>query len=98
MAAEKKKRRIQASEIDVGKRTLESVLIDLAEQIKANDARFADRTARAEERSTRAEEHAMIALQTIASVTQDLRAFTHEMRVLNARTDSRLTALESART
>ncbi len=52
MAAAKKQ--IQASEVVVGSRTLESVLIDLAEQIKANDARFANRTERAEELSAQA--------------------------------------------
>lgn len=90
MAAAKKKPRIQASEVDVGKRTLESVLIDLAEQVKVNDARYAERTARVEEiaadaarRSARAEEQATIALQTIAAVTQDLRALTQDFRVLS---------------
>jgi hypothetical protein len=90
MAAAKKKPRIQASEIEVGKRTLEGVLIDLAEQVKIN----ADRSARAEERSARAEEKATLALQTIASVTKDLRAMTQEMREENARAAARLTALE----
>lgn len=73
MAAAKKK-------LAVGSRTLEGVLIDLAEQSKANDARCADRIARAEELAT-------IALQTIAAVSQDLRA-------LAQRTDDRLGALE----
>lgn len=52
MAAAKKK--IQASDVAVGSRTLESVLIDLAEQVKANDARFANRMERAEELSAEA--------------------------------------------
>ena len=89
MAGAKKKPRIQASEIDVGKRTLESVLIDLAEQIKANDMRFAARTEQAEARSaeaiarsTLADERATIALQTIAAVSQDLRSLTQEFRTL----------------
>lgn len=94
MVAAKKK--IQASEVAVGSRTLESVLIDLAEQVKANDARCADRTERAEERSARAEELATIALQTIAAVSQDLRAMTQEFREMNQRTDARLGALEKA--
>ena len=51
-----RKRKIQASEVEVGNRTLEGVLIDLAEQVKANDARWADRIAQVEERSARAEE------------------------------------------
>ena len=63
MAAAKKKPKIQANDVVVGSRTLEGVLIDLAEQMKVN----ADRSARAEELAT-------IALQTIAAVTQDLRA------------------------
>ena len=50
MASAKKKPRIQASEVEVGSRTLEGVLIDLAEQIKANDARQAERLAQYEER------------------------------------------------
>ena len=63
MAAAKKKPKLQTSDVAIGSRTLEGVLIDLAEQMKANDARCA-----------RAEELATIALQTIAAVTQDLRA------------------------
>jgi ABC-type transporter Mla subunit MlaD len=110
MAAPKKKPKIQASDVEVGKRTLESVLIDLAEQVKANDARCAERSARveercarAEERSARAEEQATIALQTIAAVTQDLRALaqeiravTQEFRAFAGRTDRRLNAIEEA--
>ena len=96
MAAAKKKPKIQANEIEVGSRTLEGVLIDLAEQVKANDARCADRTARAEERSAQAEERAAIALQTIASVSQDLRALTQELRAFAGRTEGRLEALEKA--
>jgi hypothetical protein len=110
MAAAKKKPKLQASEVEVGKRTLESVLIDLAEQVKANDARCAERTARAEERSARAEERsvraeersaraeegATIALQTIAAVSHDLRALTQELRAFAGRTETRLAALEKA--
>jgi hypothetical protein len=88
----KRQRRIQASEIDVGSRTLEAVLCDLAEQEKTN----AERSARAEERSARAEEQAAIALQTIAAVTQDLRAITQELRASNARSERRLDMLEKA--
>jgi hypothetical protein len=94
MAAAKKKPKIQASEVEVGKRTLESVLIDLAEQIKANDARSAERTAQAEQQSAQALERATIALQTIAAVSQDLRALTQELRAFAGRTDSRLAAVE----
>lgn len=108
MAAAKKK--IQAGEVVVGSRTLESVLIDLAEQIKANDARFAKRMERTEElsaeaaarsaeaaaRSARNEELVTIALQTIAAVSQDLRAITQEFREINQKNNERFTALEKA--
>ena len=108
MAAAKKK--IQASEVVVGSRTLESVLIDLAEQIKANDARFAKRMERTEElsaeaaarsaeaaaRSAQNEELVTIALQTIAAVSQDLRAITQEFREINQKNNERFTALEKA--
>lgn len=79
----KKKRKIDASEVVVGSRSLEAVLLDLAE-----------RSVRAEERSARAEERAMIALQTIAAVTRDLQALTLELRTENARFEGRLQALE----
>jgi hypothetical protein len=91
-ATAKKKPKIQASEVEIGKRTLEGVLIDLAEQTKAN----ADRIARVEERSAQAEERATIALQTIAAVSQDLRALTQEIRASSVRTEGRLDALEKA--
>ena len=92
MVVPKKKPKIQASEIEVGKRTLEGVLIDLAEQVKAN----AERSARAEERTALAEERTVIALQTIAAVSQDLRALTQEIRTFNVRTEARLDTLEKA--
>ena len=102
--AAKKKTRIQASDVEVGKRTLEAVLIDLAEQVKASadraariddrSARAEERSARAEERSARAEEGTLIALQTIAAVSRDLQAITLELRTANARTQGRLDALE----
>ena len=97
MADAKKKPKIQASDVGVGSRTLESVLLDLAEQVKANNERLTrfersagidERSARAAERSARAEELATIALQEIAAVTKDLRA-------LAQRPDDRLKALES---
>jgi hypothetical protein len=92
MATAKKKPKIQASDVEIGNRTLEGVLIDLAEQAKVN----AERSARAEERSVRAEERAEIALRTIAAVSQDFRAITQELRDANRRTDGRLDALEKA--
>ena len=76
---------IQASEVAVGNRTLEGVLIDLAEQVKANDVR-----------SARAEEMAALALNTIAALLQDLRALTQEMQTSNARAEHRLDAIEKA--
>jgi hypothetical protein len=89
MTAAKKKLKIDASDVVVGSRTLDGVLIDLVEQMKANDARCADRIARAEEM-------AAIALQTIAAVSQDLRALAQDFRALAQRTDDRLGALEKA--
>ena len=103
MAAAKKKPKLQASEIAVGTRTLEGVLLDLAEQVKANDARsahraasFEERSASIDERSARAEEMAALALQTIAAVSQDLRAITQEMREANLQYNARFGALEKA--
>jgi hypothetical protein len=52
MAIAKKKSKIQASEVQVGNKTLERVLTELAEQVKANDARLA----RVEERPARVDE------------------------------------------
>lgn len=86
---DKKKAKIQASEVIVNSRALDNVLRDLAEQIKANDARYAERAAQLDERHARSEELIQIALQTIAAVSQDLRA-------LAQRTDARLTTLEKA--
>jgi hypothetical protein len=93
MAAAKtpaRKHEIQASDVELGKRTLEAVLTDLAEVVKE----CAVRSARAEERSARAEEVAaeaavgsQLALQTIGALLGDLRA-------LAERTDARLGALE----
>ena len=101
MAAAKKKTKVQASDVAVGNRTLDGVLIDLAEQIKANDARYAERDARYAERVARTEELVTIALQTVAAVSQDLRALsqdvralTQDVRALAVRTDDRLGALE----
>jgi hypothetical protein len=100
MGLARKKVKVQASEVEVGSRTLEGVLLDLAEQARTN----AERSARAEQvaadaaqRAARAEELATIALQTIAAVSQDLRAMTHEMREENARARVRLDALERAK-
>jgi len=103
MAAAKKKPKVKASDVEVDNRTLDGVLIDLAEQIKANDARYAERSLRADERSAELEkrsaqlkELSTIALQTIAAVTQDLRAISQDLRALAQRTDDRLGAVEKA--
>ncbi len=96
MAAAKKKLRIQASDVAVGNRTLEGVLIDLAEQTKANDARHAERTAQAEARMAQtdarlaqlAEQHAQVdarcaraeELATIA--LQTIAAVSQDLRAL----------------
>jgi hypothetical protein len=100
MATAKKKAKIQVSEIAAGSRTLEGVLLDLAERsarAEERAARAEERSAHAEERSARAEEQATLALQIIAAVTKDLRAMTQEMREENARSAARLTVLEQAR-
>src|SRR4051812_17585783 len=39
MTAEKTAKKLQASDVEVGNRTLEGALLDLADQMKANDAR-----------------------------------------------------------
>jgi hypothetical protein len=94
MAAAKKKPPIQASEVRVGNRTLEGVLIDLAEQVKANDARSADRTARleevladcakrsatAEERSAAAEERSARAEEMAALALRSLGPLLQDLR------------------
>jgi hypothetical protein len=103
MAKKKKKAKIQASEIVVSNRALDNVLLDLAEQIKDNDARYAERAtqmaerkAQIEECTARNEELITIALRTIAAVSQDLRAITEEFRGFNRRIDERVTTLEKA--
>jgi hypothetical protein len=81
MAAAKKKPPIQATDVVVGNRKLDAVLLDLAEQSKDNaarTARFEAIVAEAAQRSARAEELAQIALQTIAAVTTDLRALAQQ--------------------
>jgi hypothetical protein len=101
----RKKPKITARDVTVGNRTLEAVLIDLAERSSHADERSAradersaradERSARAEELSSRAEYKAAIALETIAAVSRDLRTMVEEMRAANARADARLTALEN---
>jgi hypothetical protein len=86
-----KKKPIQASEVVVGNRSLEAVLIDLAEQVKTNDAR----SAQSVERSARAEEQAALALKAIATLSQDFIALVQEIRAHMRQTDARLGALEA---
>jgi hypothetical protein len=69
MAAAKtpaRKHEIQASDVELGKRTLEAVLTDLAEVVKE----CAVRSARAEERSARAEEVAAEAATVAAEAAK----------------------------
>lgn len=99
MATPRKKPKIEASEIEVGNRTLEAVLSELAEQVKETSAQGRETAAEVqalvaqakanEARTARCEELVTIALQTIAALTKDLRA-------LAQRTDDRLHALENA--
>ena len=95
----KKKPKIQASEIEVGKRALEAVLADVAE-----------RSVLAEERSARAEEGARVALEAIAAtnarievIEQDIRTMIGALSAMNRdhmalaeSTGRRLDALEKA--
>ena len=53
---DKKKAKIQASEVIVNSRALDNVLRDLAEQIKANEARDAERAAQVAARTAQIEE------------------------------------------
>jgi hypothetical protein len=80
-----KKTKIQASEVGVGKRTLEGVLLDLAEQVKANDARSANRIASIEERSARAEERSARAEERSARA-EERSARAEEMAALALKT------------
>jgi hypothetical protein len=111
VATEKKKKpKIQARDVIVDNRTLEAVLLDLAEQSRANDARHAEskvqaaeraaqaeaRTAQIEARTARNEELVAIALQTIAAVSQDLRALSQDLRTFAQRAEDRLGTLEKA--
>jgi hypothetical protein len=102
MATAKKpvrKRKIQASEIEVANRTLEGVLMDLAER----SARAEERSARAEEMSARAEQISARAEQMAAEAAQKsqfaleaIGALLRDLHALTLRTDDRLAALEQA--
>jgi hypothetical protein len=100
---EKKKAKVQASDVEVANRRLDAVLADLAEQIKTNDARYEERQADNQVRLARLEEAATVALQELRTLTQELRedraqfrAFTQEIRTWGRRTDARFEALEKA--
>ena len=69
MTAKKTTKKIQARDVDVGNRTLEGVLLDLADQVKANDARCAE-----------ALEQATAALREIAETNKRLDQHAVEMR------------------
>jgi hypothetical protein len=93
MAATKKsvprrKSKVKASDVTVGNRTLEAVLMDLAER----SARAEERSAKADERSTKARARLAesnrgisVALSTLAEVALDLRRMSHEMNAADAR-------------
>jgi chromosome segregation ATPase len=107
---DKKKAKIQASEIIVNSRALDNVLLDLAEQIKANDARYAERaaqmaertaqiearTAQIEERTAQIEERTARSEELIQIALQTIAAVSQDLRALAQRTDTRLTTLEKA--
>jgi hypothetical protein len=96
VAAAKKKPPIQASEVLLDKRTLHGVLADLADQIKANDARYAERSARIDERCARAEEMAAQALEGSRVALASISAVLQDLRALAQRTNDRLDVLEDA--
>jgi hypothetical protein len=90
MPATKKKPKIQGSDVEVGGRSLEAVLIDLAE-----------RSGLAEERAVRAEEQTALAFKSIASVHKDqmgisekLEKIATQMQEANRLVSLRLAALE----
>jgi hypothetical protein len=104
------KKKIQAADVVVGNRTLEGVLIDLAEQVKANDARFAERitqfearsadaakvSADAARRSADAAERSARAEELATIALQTIAAVSKDLRALAQRTDERLGVLEKA--
>jgi hypothetical protein len=109
MAAAKKpatKRKIQAHDIEVGSRTLDAVLADLAEvnkecavrsaRAEERSARAEERSARAEERSARAEERSARAEELAQLALTTIGSVLQDLRLLAGRTDDRLTALENA--
>ncbi|MBK8252606.1 MAG: hypothetical protein IPK82_08050 [Polyangiaceae bacterium] len=93
-----KRTKIQAADVEVGSRTLDAVLLDLAERsvlAEERSARAEERSARAEERSARAEERSEIALQVIAALTKDIHTIAEKLHVFVGRTEERLSAIES---
>jgi hypothetical protein len=93
MAATKKparKRRIQASEIDVETRTLLGVLAELAEISKES----AVRSARAEQMAAEAMQRFDMLWPTTQTMLRDLMALAADSRAHRERTEGRLDALE----
>ncbi len=96
MPSPKKKPSVHAADVAVGARTLENVLIDLAEQLKdcaarsskaeERSARAEERSARAEERSARAEERSARAEELATIALQTLSALTRDLIAIGLRT------------
>jgi hypothetical protein len=80
-----KKHKIQASDVEVGNRSLEAVLIDLAERAKDNDAK-----------ATIALQTIAAVSQDLRAITQELRDANKRTDTRLERTDARLDALEKA--
>jgi hypothetical protein len=104
-----KKPKIQASDVQAGNRTLDAVLLDLAEQSKENAARSAEyaasmaesraRMALIDERSARAEERSVRAEEGIRIALENIASLTRDQMALSGRTgkiEARVEALEKA--
>jgi methyl-accepting chemotaxis protein len=81
------KKKIQASDVEVGNRTLEGVLADLADRIKDNGEQI---KATAEEMRKNAKRYD----EQNAVVLQEIRTIASSMFSLAAKMDKRLRALE----
>jgi len=81
------KRKIPASDVEVGNRTLEGVLADLAERIKANAEQIKANAEEMRENAKRYDEQNAVVLQ-------EIRTITGAMFSLAAKMDERLRALE----
>jgi hypothetical protein len=89
------KRKIQVSEVVAGNRTLEAVLIDMAERIAQSNARADERSAQADARIAAAEERIAAAEERIAVATAEIQGISAGIFGLATRMDARLRALES---